>query len=197
MIEKHSLELPNWDWQDMIASCLASTETHHTNADSLEHVAKQFLSIGNQAEHDRLMEQVMTLRATYDLTRTEWDFYDGGFHFQDDRPSEIAELMDQTLLSYDVSRIQPGFIAPWHQDPIVLNDPRIQRWTLTITDPVKGQFVQVEDQVLVMPKRNTLYRWLDPMAEHGAANFSMQDYWLLHLLTAPRGFELPESAKGF
>jgi len=86
-----------------------------------------------------------------------------------------------------ISRIDPGYFAPWHWDvddheEEYLKKGTIKRFSITIQDYVPGQMFILNDEVYINCKEGDVISWPSYKDWHSGINGSMTAKWMFHII---------------
>jgi hypothetical protein len=131
----------------------------------------------------------------YDLWKTskfnmdaiKWINYYPKLHFQQEIIDQLAIYLKVVPLRSWVSRIDPGYFAPWHWD---IDDNEVEflkqgypkRFSIFIEPPVHGHIFVVDDDYLFNEAQGNIYQWNDYKDWHSGINAGMTPKYMLHLL---------------
>lgn len=116
-----------------------------------------------------------------------WDMFLPGINFNKDLVLSFAKCVG--LESYTaawISRINPGYVAPWHwdvtDDDVVLSQKNCIRYHCHIQPQDKGfgQALIIEDTYLYNQKQGEIYCWPDRKSWHGAVNCGLHPFYSFH-----------------
>lgn len=116
-----------------------------------------------------------------------WDMFLPGINFSKDLVLTFANCvgLDKYTAAW-ISRINPGYVAPWHwdvtDDENVLNQQKCIRYHCHIQpqDKSLGHAIIVEDTCLFNRPQGEIYRWPDRKSWHGAVNCGLQPFYSFH-----------------
>lgn len=86
-----------------------------------------------------------------------------------------------------ISRIDPGYFAPWHWDvddneSAYLQKGNIKRFSVTIQDYVPGQMFILNDKVYTNCKEGDVIEWPSYKDWHSGINGAMAPKWMFHII---------------
>jgi hypothetical protein len=166
------------NWSDIISS-LSTTEGVCVSFNNVENIpvgASGFNEIINNFK-----------KANYDFSTIKWYDYFPGEHFAKSVEDEFAAIVNCTPCRSWISKVNPGYYAPYHWDieekeELYLSMGKLKRFTCFITDPKFGQVMIVEDQCLYNQPLDTIYEWPSYRAWHAASNAGLEPQLLYHFL---------------
>ena len=104
----------------------------------------------------------------------EWDMFTNHQYGND-----VTKLFEDFVGADDVaswiSRIRPGFQAPWHWDTTDFEDeydsiPNLIRVSCFISEPTDGHIFILENKCFYREKRGNVYKWPSRKSWHAGAN---------------------------
>lgn len=116
-----------------------------------------------------------------------WDMFVPGVNFNKDLVLTFANCVGlETYTAAWISRINPGYVAPWHwdvtDDDIVLSQQKCIRYHCHIQPQSTGfgQALIVDDTYLYNQKQGEIYLWPERKAWHGAVNCGLHPFYSFH-----------------
>lgn len=126
--------------------------------------------------------------ANFNLSSIKWTNYYPGIHFSSDVEKNVSEYIGFRHVHRSwISKIDPGFMAPWHwdvddnEDEYLRNGPII-RYTVMIEDMAHGHILIVGDEHYYNQKQNTTIKWQNHREWHSGINAGMTPNYLFHIL---------------
>lgn len=127
-------------------------------------------------------------KANFNLETIKWTNYYPGVHF----PQEVVNWFAQELEIKRVhrswiSKIDPGYMAPWHWDvddneEEYLQHGPIVRYTIIIEQMAHGHILIVGDEHYYNKPVNTIIKWSNYKEWHSGINAGMTPSHMLHIL---------------
>jgi len=125
--------------------------------------------------------------AKFNTQAIEWINYYPGVHYSNDVTLKLSNYLKMIPLRSWISRINPGYFAPWHWD---VDDNELEylkkgypkRISCFIEKPVHGHIFIVEDEYLFNQEQGTIYQWADYKNWHSGINAGLTPKYMLHLL---------------
>ncbi len=112
----------------------------------------------------------------------EWSIYSPGDHFDIAVVDKFVEFAGMKGWSCAwISKIRPGYCAPWHVD--LQTDVRAipDRIHCHIDTPDPGHLLIVDEQQLINQAQGETYRWSDPELWHAASNVGKKPAYLFNI----------------
>jgi len=126
--------------------------------------------------------------ANFNLNSIKWTNYYPGIHFSEKIIDEqIEHLKIQKIHRSWISKLDPGFMAPWHWDvddheEEYLKYGHIYRYTIMIEAMDHGHILIIgKDHHFNQPK-NTIIKWSNYKEWHSGINAGMTPSYMLHIL---------------
>jgi hypothetical protein len=125
--------------------------------------------------------------AGYNFDAIKWTNYYPGKHFSQDIETELAQELNVKPLRSWISRIDPGYTAPWHWDvdddeEKYLAQGSIVRYSIFIQDGKPGQVFMLENESYYNQTKGTVVKWDNYKAWHAGANAGLSPKYMYHLL---------------
>ena len=117
----------------------------------------------------------------------KWTNYYPNKDFDQSIESSFAEQVGVTPLRSWISRIDPGYSAPYHYDvddneQEYVKVGKLKRFTCFIHPCVLGQIMYLEDKYYYNQPVGTIVEWSAYNSWHGAMIAGKESYYLFHLL---------------
>lgn len=116
-----------------------------------------------------------------------WDMFQPGHQFDKSIMNKFAEFVGyKQVVECWISRIYPGYMAPWHWDT---NDkdfeyekmPPMTRFSCHISKPAPGHVFIIEDKCFYNQAQGNVYQWPDRQSWHAGANFGLTPKYLFNI----------------
>ena len=126
--------------------------------------------------------------ANFNASSIKWINYYPGKDFEQDIVDNVAaHLQFQGVHRAWISRIDPGYMAPWHWDVDDNEDEYLQkgpikRYTVIIKDFAKGHVFILNDDYYTKCKVGELIAWPNSRDWHSGINAGMEPNYMLHIL---------------
>jgi hypothetical protein len=126
--------------------------------------------------------------ANFNAAAIKWINYYPGTHFDEEVVKEASSLLNLTGVHRSwISRIDPGYMAPWHWDVddnerTYLEKGAITRYTIIARDFIPGQMFILKDKHFYDLKQNAIIKWDHHRDWHSGINGSMSPNWMFHIL---------------
>jgi hypothetical protein len=172
----------NINWDDVIDQCNKSAVPLPTFKNT---PAEQ-----TQWEDDPTYNEMFSMwtENNFNPDSIKWRSYRCNMHFDESVADSVASYLGLTTVhSCWISRVDPGFFAPLHCDPLIAKktDPdkgEVKRYLITISPAEAGQiFILGKDHLYNLPV-GTVIKWRDPGELHIGINGSMKSKYQFHIL---------------
>lgn len=126
--------------------------------------------------------------ANFNLKSIKWTNFYPGIHFSNDIVEEQANRLGINRVHRSwISKIDPGFMAPWHWDvddneSEYLKYGPIVRYTIIIEQMVSGQILIIGDQYYFNQSEDTVIKWSNYREWHSGINAGMAPSFMFHIL---------------
>jgi len=170
------------DWEVLTADLL-----NHEGSIITPNASKWNISTPGYLEIYKLWED-----ANFNSSAIKWINYYPGREFSLEIVDTIsADLKIKHIRSW-ISRIDPGFFAPWHWDvddneQEYLSNGKIQRFSIFIEPPTFGHIFILGKDYLINESLGSVIQWNNHREWHSGINAGMVPKFMLHIL----GYQLP------
>ena len=125
--------------------------------------------------------------ANFNMSAIKWTNYYPCKHFNNNVVKQIAEHLNVNIYRSWISRIDPGFFAPWHWDVDDSEEEYLQkgnpvRYSCFIEEPAHGHIFIVGDNYYYNQPHGTLIKWNNYKDWHSGINAGMTPKYMFHLL---------------
>lgn len=126
--------------------------------------------------------------ANFNLDAVKWTNYYPEKDFPDGVVGHIAqELNLKQVHRAWISKIDPGYMAPWHWDvddneSEYLKHGAIKRYTIIIRQMTKGHTLIIGDDVFYNKPVDTIIKWAKHNEWHSSSNAGLEPSYLFHIL---------------
>lgn len=140
----------------------------------------------NNPEYNKIYDIWKT--ANFNLQAIKWTNYYPGVHFSENVVKETAEeLKIQHIHRSWISKIDSGFMAPWHWDvddheEEYLKYGPIKRYTVIIEQMAHGQILIIGNDYYFNKPAGTIIKWENYREWHSGINAGMSPSYMLHIL---------------
>lgn len=130
----------------------------------------------------------MWKKANFNLNSIKWTNYYPGVHFPQDVISKQIEYLKISHVHRAwISKIDPGFMAPWHWDvddheEEFLKQGQIIRYTVIIRQMANGHILIVGNDYYYNKPIDTIIKWSNYREWHSGINAGMEPSYMLHIL---------------
>jgi hypothetical protein len=164
------------DWNNVIASLPDEGEVVMPLSDRWDLSNLEYLKIYNQ-----------WTQAKFNLSAIKWTNYYPGIHFDTSIVEEFANTLGVKILRSWISRIDPGYFAPWHWDVDDHEDEYLKqgnpiRYSCFIENPSHGHIFIVDDEYFYNQPQGTVVKWKNYKSWHSGINAGLEPKYMLHLL---------------
>lgn len=126
--------------------------------------------------------------ANFNPLAIKWVNYYPGQHFPEEMINKTAELLNLTHVHRSwISKIDPGFFAPWHWDvddneEEYLQHGKISRFTIIIKKFAFGHIFILNDDYLYNLPEGEIIQWPSYKDWHSGINAGFEPNFMLHIL---------------
>jgi hypothetical protein len=127
-------------------------------------------------------------KANFNTNAIKWTNYYPGVHFSNDVINyQVKNLSIKQVHRAWISKLDPGFMAPWHWDvddneQEYLKHGPITRYTIIINDMSHGHILIVGKDYYFNRLNNTVIKWSNYREWHSGINAGMEPSYMLHIL---------------
>lgn len=127
-------------------------------------------------------------KANFNANAIKWTNYYPGQHFPEEVVTEqVKQLAIKHVHRSWISKLDPGFIAPWHWDvddneQEYLKHGPITRYTIMIEPMAHGHILIIGNEYYFNKPKNTIIKWNNYKEWHSGINAGMQPSYMLHIL---------------
>lgn len=126
-------------------------------------------------------------QANFNMGAVKWINYYPGKHFDQNIVDEVSKSLTVKTHRAWISRIDPGYFAPWHwdvEDNITEYESKgkIKRFSIFVSESSPGHFFTVDNKVFFNYHQGEVYEWKDYNAWHAGANAGLKPKYMFHLL---------------
>ncbi len=127
-------------------------------------------------------------QANFNLDSIKWTNYYPEKDFPDGVVSHIAqELNLKHVHRAWISKIDPGYMAPWHWDvdedeQEYLKHGAVKRYTVIIKQMAKGHLLIIGDDYFFNKPVDTVIKWSNYKEWHSSSNAGLEPSYLFHIL---------------
>lgn len=125
--------------------------------------------------------------AQFNTSAIKWTNYYPGKHFSQSVMDLISTHLKIIPIRAWVSRIDPGYFAPWHWDvddneQEYLAKGEIHRFSIFIEPPTFGHIFVVGNDYLINEPLGSVIKWINYREWHSGINAGMTPKFMLHIL---------------
>ena len=130
----------------------------------------------------------MWREANFNASAIKWINYYPGEHFSEDIVKQAAKELGLKIVHRAwVSRIDPGYMAPWHWDvddneQEYLKHGPIVRYTIVMKAFANGHILIIDKDYFYNLYEGKRIRWKHHRDWHSGINAGMEPNWLFHIL---------------
>lgn len=127
-------------------------------------------------------------KAKFNLDTVKWTNYYPGKDFPEDVVKYFAEELHlQHVHRAWISKIDPGYMAPWHWDvdeneAEYLTHGPIKRYTVIVNQMASGHVLIIGSDYYYNKPSNTIIKWGNYNEWHSSMNGGMEPSYLFHIL---------------
>jgi len=142
----------------------------------------------NQGNPEYVKILNMWKAANFNLSAIKWTNYYPGQHFPE---TVIIEQLENLKITHVhrawISKLDPGFLAPWHWDvddneQEYLKRGSITRYTVLIEPMAHGHILIIGDDYYYNKPEGTVIKWSNYKEWHSGINAGMSPSYMLHIL---------------
>jgi hypothetical protein len=125
--------------------------------------------------------------ANFNLSSIKWTNYYPGKHFNQLVETGVAEDLGITPIRSWISRIDPGYCAPWHWDvddneQEYLSKGQLYRYSVFIDDPHPGHIFVIDNETFSNQHKGTVVKWRNYRAWHAGSNVGLTSKFMYHII---------------
>lgn len=125
--------------------------------------------------------------ADYNFDAIKWTNYYPETHFPKSIEEDLSKQLNIKPLRSWISKIDPGYTAPWHWDVDDNEKEYLQqgipvRYSIFIQDGSPGQVFMIDDQSYYSQKAGTIIKWDNYKSWHAGANAGLSPKYMYHLI---------------
>jgi hypothetical protein len=126
-------------------------------------------------------------KANFNSNSIKWINYYPGKHYDQHIVDDLANYLRVKTIRSWISRIDPGYFAPWHWDiddkeKEYLSKGTLSRFSCFIEPPSMGHIFILGDQYYFNMPQGTLIKWNDYKEWHCGINGGLTPKFMFHLL---------------
>lgn len=126
-------------------------------------------------------------KSDFNLNSVKWTNYYPGQHFPKQLELSLSEELGIKALRSWISKIDPGFMAPWHWDvddneTEYLSKGKLVRYSCFINDPIPGQIFQLKEKYFYNYPCGKIIEWSNYKDWHAAVNFGLAPKFMYHII---------------
>lgn len=126
--------------------------------------------------------------ANFNLASIKWSNYYPSINYTQDLVDDVAKYLRLKGVHRSwISRIDPGYYAPWHWDvddkeAEYLSKGPIKRYSIMLGKPTIGHvFILDEDHLYNVPE-GSIFKWKDYKSWHAGINAGMMPKFMFHII---------------
>ena len=137
-------------------------------------------------EYNKILE--IWKKANFNLDSVKWTNYYPGKEFSEDVVNYFAnELNLKYIHRAWISKIDPGYMAPWHWDvdeneEEYLKYGLIKRYTVVVNQMASGHLLIIGSDYYYNKPNNTIIKWGKYNEWHSSSNAGLEPSYLFHIL---------------
>jgi len=126
--------------------------------------------------------------AKFNPNAIKWtNYYPGNHYSQDIVDNVAAHLKLKGVHRSWISRIDPGYYAPWHWDvddnePEYLKKGQVLRYSISLSAPVMGHIFILGEDYLYKMTPGTIFKWKNYKEWHAGINAGMEPKFMFHII---------------
>lgn len=125
--------------------------------------------------------------ANFNLSSVKWTNYYPGKHFDRSIESQVAEQLWISPVRSWISKIDPGYCAPWHWDvddneQEYMDNGQLFRYSVFIDNPHPGHIFVIDNETFTNQCKGTVIKWADYRAWHAGSNVGLAPKFMYHII---------------
>ncbi len=125
--------------------------------------------------------------ANFNMSSIKWTNFYPGAGYSEEVDQKMCAHLGITKLRAWISRIDPGYCAPWHWDvddneEEYLTHGPLQRYSCFISKPAPGHSFQLGTHCYSNQEQGTLIKWGNYKEWHAGSNVGLQPKFMYHLI---------------
>jgi hypothetical protein len=126
-------------------------------------------------------------KANFNMSAIKWINFYPDKHFDQEIVDVVAEDLELTVHRAWISRIDPGYFAPWHWDAddnlkSYESKGDITRYSIFMTKLSPGHFFTVDNRTFSDFQQGSIYRWQSYKSWHAGANAGLTPKFMFHII---------------
>jgi hypothetical protein len=143
----------------------------------------------NNPEYEKILK--LWKDANFNLKSIKWINYYPTLHYDESIVTDVAKMLDINVHRSWISRIDPGYIVPWHWDiddneEEYLKHGSILRYTVIPKTFVNGHIFILDDVYYYNLKQDFVIKWNNSRDWHSGINAGLEANWMFHILGSVR-----------
>lgn len=123
----------------------------------------------------------------FNMSAVKWINYYPEKHYDKEVESTVALELGIVPLRSWISRIDPGYCAPWHWDvddneQEYLTNGKLHRYSIFIEHPKPGHIFIIDDKAFVFQPYGTIIKWDNYRAWHAGSNVGVEPKFMFHII---------------
>lgn len=126
--------------------------------------------------------------ANFNPASIKWTNYYPGINYTQDLVDDVANYLRLKGVHRSwISRIDPGYYAPWHWDvddneTEYLSKGHIKRYSIMLGKPTIGHVFILGDDHLYNAPEGSIFKWNDYKSWHAGINAGMKPKFMFHII---------------
>ena len=125
--------------------------------------------------------------SNFNISAVKWINYYPGKHFPEQLVNDIARYLRVNVHRAWISRIDPGYFAPWHWDADdnaaeYLTKGIPKRYSIILCPPTHGHIFIINNDYIYNVPQGSIFKWNNYQDWHSGINAGMIPKYMLHLL---------------
>ena len=126
-------------------------------------------------------------KANFNMNAIKWTNYYPGKHFDQSVVDDVAKFLNIGVHRAWISRIDPGYFAPWHWDADdnleeYESKGEVKRYSIFIGNSSPGHFFTVDNETFSNSTQGATYKWKNYKSWHAGANAGLTPKYMFHIL---------------
>lgn len=125
--------------------------------------------------------------ANFNNASIKWINYYPNLNFSEDVTNSVAKYLRINVHRSWISRIDPGYYAPWHWDidedeKEYLSKGQPKRYSIMMNPPSMGHILILGKDYIFDVPQGAIFKWYNYKNWHSGINAGLTPYYMLHIL---------------
>jgi len=165
------------DWNEVITNISSQTGADITPDPSIWNL--------ENSEYSKIYK--MWEDSKFNFNSIKWVNYYPEKHFSEEITNSVAKYLRINVHRSWISRIDPGYYAPWHwdvddQEQEYISKGYPKRYSIMMNPPSMGHILILGEDYVFDTPQGSIFRWNNYKEWHSGINAGMTPYYILHIL---------------